>query len=785
MRTLKRVLVLVICFIMTLTFLPLSIVARGLVVFSEESSGFDYKQLNVTFLNVGMGDCTYIKYKNIDVIIDSGERETNSEQGVLGWQGIIDYVKNAMGNYAQQDNVLDYVVATHSDSDHIGNMAKIIDAFSTDGYKIANIIDFDSVFYQAFYMARYEYDSYVKNKEVFNAFSNDMEPAIETADEDNVIESQSRQALRPYEQARDKARKNHGTQYYCVAERYAFSKTEKELDTNPLTKPTIMFNKNKTNLTYDFIHGDLKLRFLYNENYFELLTDEEMEKKVCGKDNMDYPYYANSKSVCLMVEYGDSKVLLTGDIEETHNMKAETELVNNFASASGAYKDLIKDVTLYKAAHHGSSTSNCKELIEYINPKYVGISANANSKSSTSYWNFPRQDVLNTIFEATKNVYVTAFDKDGVINSFYGNITFVLDKQENVDVKSSVKASDEKAGIYDEDGNLRGLMDTNWFDQNRNRLDVYTFSGYVNSNTAYIGNCTLLKYGSTEILIDCGVVASEGVGADTSDNFVKKIMDKCEDKVLEYVIVTSPRTESISQLADLFEKGQKKADGVFSSVSQVKKLIDFGETYDPSEGDVDSFFYRYQEAKNQLVNREKQKTKYYEVADLVKDEKTRKIKIDDWLTMTILKNQYYGNADKNCHDDSISLIVTFFGEKLLFMGDMSAKGERELINKNANELKGVSYFKTAKFSWDGVNTQELLDTIKNDNLHIVVSGIKGKSYVGSEMANKTLMERLLGTTSQDKIYVSCQYKDGKYENVCGDLCYTLRVRDGKISRVMN
>lgn len=73
------------------------------------------------YIDVGQGDCILIKSDDKTVLIDAGERG-NADK-------IIQYLK--------QYNVtkLDYVIATHPHSDHIGSMAEVISAFH-----VSNII---------------------------------------------------------------------------------------------------------------------------------------------------------------------------------------------------------------------------------------------------------------------------------------------------------------------------------------------------------------------------------------------------------------------------------------------------------------------------------------------------------------------------------------------------------------------------------------------------------------------------------------------------------------------
>ena len=74
------------------------------------------KKMSVTFLDVGQGDCSFIELPNGKcILIDAGENENAAK--------IKRHIKNA--GYEK----IDYVVATHPHTDHIGAMAKVIKAF--------------------------------------------------------------------------------------------------------------------------------------------------------------------------------------------------------------------------------------------------------------------------------------------------------------------------------------------------------------------------------------------------------------------------------------------------------------------------------------------------------------------------------------------------------------------------------------------------------------------------------------------------------------------------------
>lgn len=88
--------------------------------------------VSIHFLELGnqyTGDSTYIKVGNTDILIDAGSREGSAAV-------ISDYINNYV-----TDGILEYVVVTHADRDHIAGFAKQ-EGSIFDLYECKNIIDF-------------------------------------------------------------------------------------------------------------------------------------------------------------------------------------------------------------------------------------------------------------------------------------------------------------------------------------------------------------------------------------------------------------------------------------------------------------------------------------------------------------------------------------------------------------------------------------------------------------------------------------------------------------------
>lgn len=103
----------------------------------------------------------------------------------------------------------------------------------------------------------------------------------------------------------------------------------------------------------------------------------------------------NNTSLVLMVTYGSTRFLFTGDMEAD----AEADLID-----SGA--DLKADVL--KAGHHGSDTSSSYRFLYQVSPEHTVISVGADNK-----YGHPDQQILSRLQDAESVIYRT--DKLGTV----------------------------------------------------------------------------------------------------------------------------------------------------------------------------------------------------------------------------------------------------------------------------------------------------------------------------------------------------------------------------------
>ncbi len=318
------------------------------------------EQLSIHFLQMekGNGDCIFVKAGDTEVLIDAGSQP-------VGAASIRQYIDRFC-----QDGVLEYVVVTHGDSDHL---AGFVGTSGIKGilerYKVGRIIQFARTNSQGGLFA-------------------------------------------DYCAARDKA----------IADGTAFC-----------TALDCCKEIRGAQRSYTLANG-VTMEVLYQE-FYETSTSNE-----------------NDYSVCLLFTQGDNRYLFTGDLERA----GEKSLLE--------CNPELKDVTLYKAGHHGSADSGSGILLNKIRPQYVCICCIAGSTEYTQNLNntFPTQDFLRRIATYTDNVYVTncAYTEQNE----WGRFTDVEYGKLNGDIVFA--CTDGRISMYFSENNDK-LKDSEWFRNNR------------------------------------------------------------------------------------------------------------------------------------------------------------------------------------------------------------------------------------------------------------------------------------------------------------------------------
>lgn len=281
---------------------PEPTIKDGVIYLEEEGKIQD--EVKVTFLelfgstnNAQIGDAIFIECGDIDILIDAGEKASGSST-------IVPYLQEHV-----EDKVLEMVIVTHADSDHLGGMVGL-----SNGY---GAIEVPNLTYK--YIIDFGYEA---NTTVYKDY-------VELRNE----------------------RVKEGAKYFSIGS---------------------LFDKDNLETATRFYLGvDTYLDFLdYSTYAIDTIKDD------------------NDRSVSCLLTHGENTFLLTGDAE-----KKEEEYLSKLD---------LPDIDVFKANHHGSPTSNTKELLDKIKPDYVIICSSEENK-----YNLPKKTIIKRLNEYTENVYAT------------------------------------------------------------------------------------------------------------------------------------------------------------------------------------------------------------------------------------------------------------------------------------------------------------------------------------------------------------------------------------------
>lgn len=351
---------------------------------------------SIHFLELGnkyAGDCVLIDCGSIEVLIDAGSRKNSAPT-----------LNAYLANYVT-DGVIEYVVSTHSDEDHIsgliGNSSGGVKNGVAYKYKIGTFIKFDKA-----------------------GSDGNGKPLVS-----------------------DKGNK---TLYGDYVEMVEYLQAQ---DTNVYTASQCYEEKDGAHRQYYLDEAQtLSINILYNYYYYNASSDE------------------NNYSVVTLLtqelESGNKHYLFSGDLEES----GESKMVDYYANSANSKSDydILPQVELFKAGHHGSKTSSTDKLLSVIKPKNVVVCCCAGSTEYTknSDNTFPTQTMINNVSKYTDKIYVTSLatglsekDEDGNYTSqtfggftlMNGNIVFYY--KDNLKLYCS--------------NNYTVLKDTDWFKDNR------------------------------------------------------------------------------------------------------------------------------------------------------------------------------------------------------------------------------------------------------------------------------------------------------------------------------
>ena len=262
---------------------------------------------------------------------------------------------------------------------------------------------------------------------------------------------------------------------------------------------------------------------------------------------------------------------------------------------------------------------------------------------------------------------------------------------------------------------------------------------FLEVGNQYTGDCTLIKVGDTEVLIDAG--SRKGSAA----TLVPYIQQYCTDGVLEYVIATHAHQDHIAGFV-----GTSSAKGIFESFV-CETIIDYTQSNSSSQIRKDYEAYRDAEVVAGAT--------HYTVLECWNNENgaKRSYELGDGVTMNFLYQQYYENPSSDENEYSVCMLLSQGDNHYLFTGDLEKNGEKSLVE--SNDLPKCKLYKAGHHGSPTSSTNDLLSVIQPEI--VCVCCCCGSDEYTDNVANmfpsQAFVDRIAPYT--DKVYVTTVISD--------------------------
>ena len=266
---------------------------------------------------------------------------------------------------------------------------------------------------------------------------------------------------------------------------------------------------------------------------------------------------------------------------------------------------------------------------------------------------------------------------------------------------------------------------------------------FLELGNKYTGDCTYIKAGDTDILIDAG---SRTNSVSTISSFINEY---CTDGTLEYVIVTHAHQDHYAGFA-----GTSKANSSIFDLYECKMIIDFA-----ISNNEDSAMYKQYQSK--LKSEIDAGATHYTAAD-VRKSGNFKYQLSDGIELEILDSYFYYNKSSDENNYSVCCMINQGDKHFLFTGDLEKEGEEQLVKMNT--LPEVELFKAGHHGSKTSSNDALLSIIKPKA--VCVCCCAGSTEYTSANENTFPTQAFVDRVSKytDSVYVTTICTDYKNDN---------------------
>lgn len=344
-------------------------------------------------------------------------------------------------------------------------------------------------------------------------------------------------------------------------------------------------------------------------------------------------------------------------------------------------------------------------------------------------------------------------------------------------VRSCTVCGEEESEVLPATGNHTLDPETNLctvcgFDANAPSVESVSSSDlsihFLELGNKFTGDCTLIKCGDTEVLIDAGSRQNSAV---TIKNYIDQY---CTDGVLEYVIATHAHEDHIAGFV-----GSKSGDSRTGILYQYKvgTLIQFAGHNKNNNGEETQIYLNYCDA---VAYAEDNGAKVYTAKQCWYETNGAKkqyfLDDDNKISLNILYQKFYEETTSDQNDYSVCTLLTeetaSGTRNYLFTGDLEAEGESSLVDNNS--LPQVELFKGGHHGSYTASTDKLLKVIKPKN--VAVCCCCGTTEYTSNAANTFPAQAFIDRVSKYTANIYCttlilDYKNNEYTSMNGNIVF--------------
>ena len=278
---------------------------------------------------------------------------------------------------------------------------------------------------------------------------------------------------------------------------------------------------------------------------------------------------------------------------------------------------------------------------------------------------------------------------------------------------------------------------------------------FLELGNKYTGDCTYIKVGDVDILIDAGSKASS---VPTIASYLDAHMS---DDVLDYVIVTHAHEDHYAGFAT-----NEGTNSLFD-LYDVEVIIDFAQI---TESKANQKMYN-----NYLRERAEEieaGAEHYTAAECIEND-NRIFQLGYGVELEILDSYFYYEVSETENNHSVCTLIRSGEESFLFTGDLEKEGEEYLVERN--ELPQVTLYKAGHHGSKTSSNDCLLEVIQPEIVTVCCcAGSSEYSDVSaSQFPTQAFVNRIAPYT--DRVYVTTLCVDYEADDITsmnGDIVVT-------------